>query len=202
MLKITQVDHLGIRISDIARSRAFYERLGFAVVRDAGYEDGHPVVMVHPSGVVVNLLGPSTAEKDTNMLMDVTDKYSGYTHAALRVESIDETVAALGEMGHHRRPGALQRRHGLPLHPRPRPQRHRADRARRPRPGAGLRRPGRTEVLPRPPVSRFNTPIESASDGHCGAAEASRCVTHCGAAGAPWGSPSGEDSGSVQCGQR
>jgi catechol 2,3-dioxygenase-like lactoylglutathione lyase family enzyme len=88
MLKITQVDHLGIRISDIARSRAFYERLGFAVVRDAGYEDGHPVVMVHPSGVVVNLLGPSTAEKDTNMLMDVTDKYSGYTHAALRVESI------------------------------------------------------------------------------------------------------------------
>lgn len=99
MLKITQVDHLGIRISDIARSRAFYQQLGFAVVRDAGYEDGHPVVLVHPSGVVVNLLGPSTAEEGTNMLMDVTDKYSGYTHAALRVESIDETVAALGEMG-------------------------------------------------------------------------------------------------------
>ena len=99
MLKITQVDHLGIRISDIARSRAFYERLGFAVVRDAGYDQGHPVVMVHSSGVVVNLLGPSTAEKDTNVLMDVADKYSGYTHAALRVESMDETVAALGEMG-------------------------------------------------------------------------------------------------------
>ena len=99
MLKITQVDHLGIRIRDIDRSRAFYERLGFAVVRDAGYDEGHPVVMVHPSGVVVNLLGPSTAQEGTNMLMDVPEKYSGYTHAAIRIESIDETVAALEEMG-------------------------------------------------------------------------------------------------------
>ncbi len=99
MLKITQVDHLGLRVSDIGRSRAFYEQLGFAFVRDTGFDQGHPVVLKHPSGVVVNLLGPSTKDPGTNILMDVADKYSGYTHAALRIESIEATQAALEERG-------------------------------------------------------------------------------------------------------
>ena len=99
MLDITQVDHLGLRISDIERSRKFYEQLGFELIKDAGFDQGHPVILRHPSGVVVNLLGPSTAGEGTNILMDVDEKYTGYTHTALRVRSIDATVAALGEMG-------------------------------------------------------------------------------------------------------
>ena len=35
----------------------------------------------------------------TNILMDVRDKYPGYTHIALRVASIPETVDALNENG-------------------------------------------------------------------------------------------------------
>ena len=99
MLPITEVDHLGLRISDIERARAFYEQIGFELIRDTGFADGHPVVMKHASGVVVNLLGPSNAGEGTNILMDVDEKYTGYTHAALRVESIEATVAALEEMG-------------------------------------------------------------------------------------------------------
>ena len=99
MLDITQVDHLGLRISDIERSRKFYQQLGFELIKDAGFDQGHPVILRHPSGVVVNLLGPSTAGEGTNILMDVDEKYTGYTHTALRVRSIDATVGALGEMG-------------------------------------------------------------------------------------------------------
>jgi catechol 2,3-dioxygenase-like lactoylglutathione lyase family enzyme len=99
MLDITQVDHLGIRISDIGRARAFYGQLGFTLIRDAGFTDGHPVIMKHPSGVVVNLLGPSTPPQGSNILMDADEKYAGYTHAALRVESMETTLAALDAMG-------------------------------------------------------------------------------------------------------
>jgi len=35
----------------------------------------------------------------TNLLMDVPEKHPGYTHVALGVESIEETVAELGRLG-------------------------------------------------------------------------------------------------------
>ena len=60
MLNIQSVNHIGIRISDKASSIAFYEKLGFVLKTDAGFEDGHPVIMKHDSGVVLNLLGPAT----------------------------------------------------------------------------------------------------------------------------------------------
>ncbi len=99
MLNITHVDHLGIRISDLERSREFYERLGFRFIRDAGFSAGHPDIMKHPGGVVDNLLGPSNKDAGTNILMDVDARYSGYTHAALRIESIEAAKAALEGMG-------------------------------------------------------------------------------------------------------
>lgn len=98
MINITQVDHLGIRVSDIQQASAFYKQLGFDFVRDAGFEDGHPVILKHPSGVVINLLGPSTKSTGTNVLMDVDEKYAGYTHVALRVQSIVATKASLEQM--------------------------------------------------------------------------------------------------------
>ena len=45
--------------------------------------------MEHPSGVTLNLLGPSTVAADENVLMDIDDKYAGYTHVALNVQSIE-----------------------------------------------------------------------------------------------------------------
>ena len=75
------------------RSVAFYADLGFDLVTDAGFADGHPIIMKHPSGVVLNLLGSATTSEATNILMDVDEKYSGYTHMALTVDSLDAAKA-------------------------------------------------------------------------------------------------------------
>lgn len=99
MLGIQQVNHIGIRIKDIDRSRAFYGALGFEFTGDAGFKDGHPVIMTHPSGVVLNLLGPSKHGDGSNILMDVDEKYPGITHVALTVDSLDKTKAFLAEKG-------------------------------------------------------------------------------------------------------
>ncbi len=89
MLDIEGLNHIGIRIRDKRRSIEFYQRLGFAIETDAGFEQGHPVIMSHPSGVVINLLGPADQEDGENILMDVPERYSGITHVALTVSSIE-----------------------------------------------------------------------------------------------------------------
>ena len=88
MLNIESVNHVGIRVSDKGRSIDFYEGLGFESLSDTGFEKGHPVIMKHPSGVVLNLLGPATTSVGENILMDVEAKHSGITHVALTVTSL------------------------------------------------------------------------------------------------------------------
>ena len=89
MLDIEGVNHVGIRIKDKTRSVSFYELLGFEFGSDAGFEDGHPIIMNHPSGVVLNLLGPANSQGDSNILMDVDEKHTGITHIALTIGSLD-----------------------------------------------------------------------------------------------------------------
>ena len=88
MLEIEAVNHVGIRVREKSRSISFYESLGFALVADAGFAEGHPIIMRHPSGVVLNLLGPATSAGDSNVLMDLAEKHPGYTHIALTVSSL------------------------------------------------------------------------------------------------------------------
>ena len=90
MLGIESVNHIGIRVKDKSVSVSFYEKLGFQLIQDIGFNKGHPVIMKHPSGVVLNLLGPATTSNDSNILMDVDEKYPGYTHMALTVSSLDD----------------------------------------------------------------------------------------------------------------
>jgi len=99
MLNIDSVNHVGIRVADKARSVSFYESLGFKLLQDAGFEQGHPVIMKHPSGVVVNLLGPANAGDGTNILMDVGEKYPGYTHVAFTVSSLEDARVFMAENG-------------------------------------------------------------------------------------------------------
>ena len=93
MLDIKAVNHIGIRISDKAVSVPFYELLGFQFKADAGFEDGHPIIMQHPGGVVLNLLGPANASPGVNILMDVEEKHPGITHVALTVNSLSDARA-------------------------------------------------------------------------------------------------------------
>lgn len=92
MIDILKIDHIGIRVHTKQRSIAYYEKLGFKLIVDTGFEKGHPIMMEHPGGVVLNLLGPSSEDKDENILMDIAEiKYAGYTHMALKVASLVDT---------------------------------------------------------------------------------------------------------------
>ncbi len=55
--------------------------------------------MRHPSGVVLNLLGPTNTEDGTNILMDVDEKYPGITHVSYKVASMDEAKRFLKDRG-------------------------------------------------------------------------------------------------------
>ena len=97
MLDIMYVNHIGIRIGDKTRSIDFYSVLGFELVNDVGFESGHPVIMKHPSGVVLNLLGPADVPGDINILMDVDEKHTGITHVALTVGSLSQAKEFVSE---------------------------------------------------------------------------------------------------------
>ena len=99
MLNIQSVNHVGIRISSKRDAVPFYELLGFEFRGDAGFEDGHPIIMKHPSGVVLNLLGPATVKDGRNILMDVDEKYPGITHVALTVESLEAARQFMDDNG-------------------------------------------------------------------------------------------------------
>ena len=93
MLDIKSINHVGIRIADKDQSVNFYRNLGFELSSDTGFTDGHPIIMKHPSGVVLNLLGPANASAGTNILMDVEEKHPGITHVALTVSSLGAAKA-------------------------------------------------------------------------------------------------------------
>ncbi len=84
MLDIERVDHVGIRVSVKDLSIAFYQSLGFKLITDVGFEKGHPVIMQHPSGDVLNLLGPAAKTPSANILMDIDEKHTGITHVSYK----------------------------------------------------------------------------------------------------------------------
>ena len=99
MLEIEKVDHVGIRVSNKETSIAFYQSLGFKLITDVGFEKGHPVIMRHESGDVLNLLGPAVETPSANILMDIDDKHAGITHVSYKVKSIDNAKAFLADAG-------------------------------------------------------------------------------------------------------
>jgi lactoylglutathione lyase len=99
MLNIESFNHVGIRIGDKNVSVPFYQKLGFEFLSDAGFEDGHPIIIKHPSGVVINLLGPANVTDRKNILMDVEDKFPGITHVALTVASLEAAKIFMEEHG-------------------------------------------------------------------------------------------------------
>jgi lactoylglutathione lyase len=98
VIEIQQVDHIGIRVTNEARTLAFYRQLGFDVIFRA--EEAAVVIVTNAEGVEINfIVNGKEPAAGQNVLMDVADKHPGYTHVALRVASIDKTVAELGALG-------------------------------------------------------------------------------------------------------
>ena len=99
MNQITRINHVGLRVRDLDTAREFYEKLGFQFI--AGPIGPEPVaVMEHPTGININfILNASEDASDTNLLMDVPEKHTGYTHIALEItnrEEVERQVTAAG----------------------------------------------------------------------------------------------------------
>jgi len=97
-IAIERVDHIGIRVRDLDRALAFYRVLGFELLARAKGDD--VAIVKNAQGVELNLIFNAKAgDPDANILMDVPDKFPGYTHMALRVVSIPATIAVLKANG-------------------------------------------------------------------------------------------------------
>jgi lactoylglutathione lyase len=97
-VQILGLAHVGIRVHDFARSRQFYELLGFKLVWGPFGED-HVAALKHPSGLEINLIVNAPEPKSPNILMDVLEKYAGFTHLALKIGDVATTAAALEAAG-------------------------------------------------------------------------------------------------------
>ena len=99
MKQVTGINHVGLRVRDLETSRAFYEKLGFEFI--AGPIGPEPVaVMLHPSGVNINfILNASEGASKENLLMDVLEKHTGFTHIALEITDRSEVVEHLEKVG-------------------------------------------------------------------------------------------------------
>ena len=91
---IEKIDHIGIRVANIKRSIEFYKKLGFKVLKRSQLDK--VVIMKNYTDVEINLIyNANNPEGDHNILMDIETKYPGFTHTALRVSSISETIKSL-----------------------------------------------------------------------------------------------------------
>ncbi|WP_282608329.1 VOC family protein [Pelagibius sp. Alg239-R121] len=99
MKEITRINHAGLRVRDLNVTRDFYDKLGFEFI--VGPIGPEPVaVMEHPSGVNINfILNASEDAAPENLLMDVPQKHTGFTHIALEITDRDSVKAQLAELG-------------------------------------------------------------------------------------------------------
>ena len=97
-IPIERVDHIGVRVRDLDRALTFYRVLGFELLQRAKGDD--VAIVRNERGVELNLIFNADAgDPSANVLMDVPEKFPGYTHIALRVGSIPATIAALKANG-------------------------------------------------------------------------------------------------------
>ena len=86
-------------MTDVARSLAFYESLGFRV--DTQHSTETALEIINDAGVRLTLIlnGVPTPQRD-NVLMDRSTKWPGYTHAAFVVDSLASILqwAAKGDV--------------------------------------------------------------------------------------------------------
>ena len=98
MKEIVGINHVGIRVANLEKSRAFYEQLGFKFI--VGPVGPEPIaIMEHPCGVNINFILNADSGISENILMDVPERYPGYTHIALDVISLKSIENRINDLG-------------------------------------------------------------------------------------------------------
>jgi len=93
------LDHIGVRVTDLAAAEAFYAKLGFMRDPEEFAPDAKACGLMHPGGLRIHLIYNGEATDEGNILIDAAEKRPGFTHAAFIIRSMDELVAWLGKEG-------------------------------------------------------------------------------------------------------
>ena len=93
-MNISNIDHIGIRITEKKAALDFYKILGFQLEQEVDFDA--VIIMKNSSGVEINLINNGKDLSDgKNILMDVPEKHPGFTHVAFSVESILHVMEVL-----------------------------------------------------------------------------------------------------------
>ena len=93
-MNISNIDHIGIRITEKNAALDFYKILGFQLEQEVDFDA--VIIMKNKSGVEINLINNGKDISDgKNILMDVPEKHPGFTHVAFSVESILHVMEVL-----------------------------------------------------------------------------------------------------------
>ncbi|MBD3894671.1 VOC family protein [Halomonas sp. ML-15] len=106
------LDHIGIRVTDLATAEAFYAKFGFRRDPEEFAPEAKACGLVHPSGIRIHLIYNGEPADEGNVLLDAAIKRPGYTHAAFIVESMDDLVAWLNREGIEITEGPVMMGHG------------------------------------------------------------------------------------------
>ena len=98
-LKINHIQHIGIPVTDIKRSEAFYERLGFRNVMPSTFEiNGEPggiVAMMQRDTMILELY-----QMPASHLPEISSRRNGHVdHVAFDVDDIDTAFETLKKAG-------------------------------------------------------------------------------------------------------
>jgi lactoylglutathione lyase len=97
-IKLNHIQHIGVPVTDIKTSEAFYEKLGFKNVMPATFEynDSKGIVaMMKLNDMIIELYQMPEAE-----LKEISERKNGHIdHIAFDVDDIDETFKELKQNG-------------------------------------------------------------------------------------------------------
>lgn len=106
------LDHIGIRVTELATAEAFYAKLGFVRDPEEYAPEAKACGLVHPTGLRIHLIYNGKPAIDGNVLLDAPIKRPGYTHAAFIIDSMDEFVAWLARENIRISEGPIMMGHG------------------------------------------------------------------------------------------
>jgi lactoylglutathione lyase len=98
-LKLNHIQHIGIPVTDIKRSKDFYERLGFINAMDSTFEykgGKGKVAMMKLHEMIIELYQLPENDPDSYREEEIRNRGNGHVdHIAFDVDDVDKTFEAL-----------------------------------------------------------------------------------------------------------